>query len=154
MSPLTCQVARGKPVIYISYFLKKNQIEYYDRMSEVRRTGNYEQWVGFFLEAVAAASKDSLESIEKLTSLHDRNVRLLPKTTRAKDNLRLVFDYIEQFPIIDIRRTANALKLSYNTVSAAVNKLSELGILKETTNASRNRVFVYEDYLDILRQDT
>ncbi|MBR3732548.1 MAG: Fic family protein, partial [Spirochaetales bacterium] len=34
-----------KPVIYVSYFLKKNQIEYYDRISEVRRTGNYEQWV-------------------------------------------------------------------------------------------------------------
>ncbi len=41
------------------YFLKKNQIEYYDRISEVRRSGNYEQWVGFFLEAVSAAAKDS-----------------------------------------------------------------------------------------------
>lgn len=43
----------SKPIIYISYFLKKNQIEYYDRISEVRRSGNYEQWVGFFLEAVS-----------------------------------------------------------------------------------------------------
>ena len=37
----------SKPVIYISYFLKKNQIEYYDRISEVRRNGNYEQWISF-----------------------------------------------------------------------------------------------------------
>ena len=37
-----------KPVIYISYFLKKNQIEYYDRISEVRKSGNYEQWIKFF----------------------------------------------------------------------------------------------------------
>ena len=29
-----------KPVIYISYFLKKNQVEYYDRMTEVRRSGS------------------------------------------------------------------------------------------------------------------
>lgn len=41
-----------KPVIYISYFMKKNQVEYCDRMSEVRRNGNYEQWIKFFLEAV------------------------------------------------------------------------------------------------------
>ena len=39
----------SKPIIYISYFLKKNQIEYYDRISEVRRSGNYEQWISFFL---------------------------------------------------------------------------------------------------------
>ena len=69
-----------KPVIYISYFLKKNQIEYYDRISEVRRTGNFEQWIKFFLEAVRKAASDSLESIGKLTRLHDKNIEKLPKS--------------------------------------------------------------------------
>lgn len=143
-----------KPVIYISYFLKKNQIEYYDRISEVRRNGNYEQWVTFFLEAVSAAAKDSLLTIEALSKLHEKNIELLPKTTRKKDNIRALFDYIEQYPIIDIKKTATALYLSYNTVSNAINKLVEIGILKETTNASRNRVFAYGEYLKILRKDT
>ena len=144
----------AKPVIYISYFLKKNQVEYYDRISEVRRSGNYEQWIRFFLEAVSKAAIDSMESINQLLSLHEKNVSLLPKTNRSKDNLRTLFDYIEQYPIIDIKRTANELSVSYNTVSTAVNKLVELGILRETTNAARNRVFAYEDYLKILRKDT
>ena len=143
-----------KPVIYISYFLKKNQIEYYDRISEVRRTGNFEQWIRFFLEAVSKAASDSLEAIRQLFVLHDTNVEKLPKTTRSKDNLRAVFDYIEQYPIIDIKRTAKELEVSYNTVAAAVRKLVELGILQETTNAARNRVFAYEEYLAILRKDT
>ena len=143
-----------KPVIYISYFLKKNQIEYYDRISEVRRTGNFEQWIRFFLEAVSKAASDSLEAIRQLSVLHDTNVEKLPKTTRSKDNLRAVFDYIEQYPIIDIKRTAKELEVSYNTVAAAVRKLVELGILQETTNAARIRVFAYEEYLAILRKDT
>lgn len=144
----------SKPIIYISYFLKKNQIEYYDRISEVRKSGNYEQWVCFFLEAVSAAAKDSLQTIEKLSDLHERNVANLPNTTRKNDNVRKVFDYIEQYPIISIKRTASALNLSYNTVSSIVNKLTQNGVLKETTNASRNRVFFYEEYLSILRKDT
>ena len=144
----------AKPVIYISYFLKKNQIEYYDRISEVRRTGNFEQWIRFFLEAVSKASSDSLETIHRLSMLHDANIEKLPKTTRRKDNLRAVFDYIEQYPIIDIKRTAKELAVSYNTVAAAVRKLVEFGILQETTNAARNRVFAYEAYLAILRKDT
>ena len=144
----------AKPVIYISYFLKKNQVEYYDRISEVRRSGNYEQWVRFFLEAVSKAAADSLETIQKLSSLHDTNIEKLPKTMRAKDNLRAVFDYIEQYPIIEIKRTAQELDISYNTVATAVTKLMELGILQETTNAARNRVFAYGEYLEILRKDT
>ncbi len=144
----------SKPVIYISFFMKKNQIEYYDRMSEVRRSGNYEQWIRFFLEAVRDAASDSLETIHQLTELHNKNVSLLPKSTRSKDNLRAVFDYIEQYPIIDIKRTSQELTVSYNTVSTAVKKLVDLGILVETTNAARNRVFSYEAYLNILRKDT
>ncbi|MBR1613034.1 MAG: Fic family protein [Succinivibrio sp.] len=144
----------SKPIIYISYFLKKNQIEYYDRISEVRRSGNYEQWISFFLEAVSAAAKDSLDTIEKLNALHEQNVKKLPKTSRSNDNVRKLFDYIEQFPIIDIKKTSEAFGISYNTVSSAIKKLEQIGILKQTTNASRNRVFSYEDYLHILRKDT
>ena len=104
-----------EPVIYVSYFLKKNQVEYYDRISEVRRSGNYEQWVKFFLEAVDSAASDAVESIEKLSKLHEKNIALLPKPKRKKDNLRMLFDYLEKHPIIDIKHTSEALKISYNT---------------------------------------
>ena len=103
---------------------------------------------------MSKAASDSLEAISQLSDLHDKNVEKLPKTSRSKDNLRAVFDYIEQYPIIDIKRTAKELEISYNTVATAVKKLVELGILQETTNTARNRVFAYEEYLEILRKDT
>lgn len=142
------------PVLYVSYFLKKNQIEYYDRISEVRRSGNYEQWVRFFLEAVQSAAEDALDSIQRLSSLHERNLSLLPKTNRSVDHTRRLFEYLEQHPIIDIKRAAVDLAVSYNTISSATRKLIDCGILHETTNAARNRVFAYQQYLDILRKDT
>lgn len=144
----------AKPVIYVSYFLKKNQIEYYDRISEVRRSGNYEQWVTFFLEALSAAAGDALDTIEQLWKLHEDNLARLPKSNRARDTSRLLLDYLEQHPIIDIKHTAADLGVSFNTISTAIVKLTQLGILIETTNASRNRVFAYEQYLNILRKDT
>ena len=151
---LTEQKLLSKPVLYVSYFLKKNQLEYYDRISEVRRSGNYEQWVRFFLEAVETAAADAVHSISQLSALHDANIAKLPQSKRGSDTVRAVFDYLEQNPIIDIRRTAAALDRSSNTVASAVKKLAELNILLETTNASRNRVFAYEQYLAILRKDT
>lgn len=142
------------PALYISYYLKKNRIEYYDRMSEVRNKDNYEQWIKFFLNAVRESSEEAIDTIKKLSKLHDKNIEIINTMGRASKNARLVFDYLEQNPIIDIGKTANELQLAFSTVSLAVKRLVEAGILIQTNNTNRNRVFSYEDYLAILRKDT
>lgn len=144
----------NSPVLYVSYYLKKNRIEYYDRMSEVRNKDNYEQWIKFFLNAIKASADESVETIKKLSELHDANIKKIDSMGRAAKNAKAVFDYLEQNPIIDIGKTANELKLAFSTVSLAVNRLVDAGILVKTSNANRNRVFSYEKYLEILRKDT
>ena len=144
----------NSPALYISYYLKKNRIEYYDRMSEVRNKDNYEQWIKFFLNAIKESADESVETIKKLSELHDANIKKIDTMGRAAKNARAVFDYLEQNPIIDIGKTAEELKLAFSTVSLAVNRLVDAGILIQTNNANRNRVFSYEDYLAILRKDT
>ncbi len=144
----------SSPALYISYYLKKNRIEYYDRMSEVRNKDNYEQWIKFFLNAVKESAEESINTIKKLSDLHDKNVEKIKAMGRASKNARAVFDYLEQNPIIDIGKTAEELNLAFSTVSLAVNHLVDAGILVQTNNANRNRVFAYEDYLEILRKDT
>lgn len=143
------------PALYISYFLKMNRIEYYDRMSQVRKTGDYEQWVLFFLQALADSSSDAIDTIDKLTKLHNRNINLLDDISpRQKTNVLKVFIYLEKNPIIDIQKTANALNLSYNTVAKAVLLLADKGILKQSAKSGKTKIYSYFDYLDILRKDT
>jgi len=144
----------NSPALYISYYLKKNRIEYYDRMSEVRNKDNYEQWIKFFLNAIKESADESVETIKKLSELHNVNIKKIDAMGRAAKNARAVFDYLEQNPIIDIGKTAEELNLAFSTVSLAVNRLVDSGILIQTNNANRNRVFSYEDYLAILRKDT
>ena len=146
--------ALNSPALYISYYLKKNRIEYYDRMSEVRNKDNYEQWIKFFLNAIKESADESVNTIKKLSELHDANIKKIDAMGRAAKNARAVFDYIEQNPIIDIGKTAEELNLAFSTVSLAVNRLVNAGILIQTNNANRNRVFAYEGYLAILRKDT
>lgn len=142
------------PALYISYFLKKNRIEYYDRMTEVRTKGNYEQWVKFFLQALMESAEDATATIDELIALHDANADTISGMGRAAKNAILVFNYLETNPIIEIKKTAEALGITFNTVSNAVSRLVNAGILVQTSNASRNRTFVYEAYLDILRKGT
>ncbi|MGE5417457.1 MAG: Fic family protein [Acidobacteriota bacterium] len=140
--------------LYVSYFLKRNRIEYYDRLTEVRVKGNFEQWVKFFLLAIYESAEDAIETINALIKLHNQNYVTVQNTGRAAKTIVKVFNYLESSPIIDIKKTCEALDLSFNAVSNAVKTMMELGILRQTENVRRSRVFAYEDYLAILRKDT
>ena len=141
----------SQPVIYVSYFLKKNQVEYYDRLTEVRRTGNYEQWVFFFLEAIANAAKDALENIEKISALHQEDAARLVAHPHSTSTAMRLFEYIKRQPIIAIGPTAKALGMSYNTISGAIRTLETADILASVKAQRRNRLWAYSKYLEILR---
>ena len=143
------------PALYISYFLKMNRIEYYDRMTQVRKTGDYEQWVMFFLQALSDSAGDAIQTIDALTALHNQSVAKLGAfSKRQQTNLLKLFAYIETNPIIDVQKTAAALGLSYNTVSKMVTILVDEGILRQADKAGKAKIYSYADYLDILRKDT
>ena len=145
----------SRPALYISYFLKMNRIEYYDRMTQVRKTGDYEQWVMFFLQALSDSAGDAIQTIDALTVLHNQSVAKLGAfSKRQQTNLLKLFAYIETNPIIDIQKTAAALGLSYNTVSKMVMILVDEGILRQTDKAGKAKIYSYAEYLDILRKDT
>jgi Fic family protein len=146
--------ALSTPALYISYYLKRNRIEYYDRMNEVREKGNFEQWILFFLQAVYESARDAVNSMDKLTVLHDKNSAVIQGFGRSAGTCMRLFNYLEANPIIDIQKTATALDASFNTAAGAVKRLLKAGILLQTAGGRRNRVFSYGAYLDILRDGT
>ncbi len=143
------------PALYISYYLKMNRVEYYDRMTQVRRTGDYEQWISFFLQAFASSAEDAINTIDSLIALHDKNIKLFaPLTKRQRASVLQVFTHLESNPIIDIQKTATGLGFSYNTVAKAVSILVKDGILKQTSKSGKTKIYSYTEYLDIFRKDT
>lgn len=143
------------PSLYISYFLKMNRIEYYDRMTQVRKTGDYEQWVLFFLQALSDSAEDAIQTIDRLTEIHNRNVQKFNSMTKRQQTNAINFlIYLEKNPIIDIQKTAAALNLSYNTVAKNVALFVNNGILQQTEKSGRSKIYSYVDYLAVLRKDT
>lgn len=143
------------PSLYISYFLKMNRVEYYDRMTQVRKTGDYEQWVLFFLQALSDSAEDAIQTIDRLTEIHNRNVQKFNSMTKRQQTNAINFlIYLEKNPIIDIQKTATALNLSYNTAAKNVASFVDNGILQQTEKSGRAKIYSYVDYLAVLRKDT
>lgn len=145
----------SSPVLYLSCYLKLNRIEYYDRMSEVRRTGNYEQWIRFFLRGVAETAQDATETIDRLAALHRKNEEKLGDVpTRSRQNMMDLLAYIENNPIIETVKTAAALGLSRNAAAKYISVMCDKSILRLSAKSGKAFVYSYAEYLDILRKDT
>ena len=142
------------PALYISYFLKKNRMEYCDRLTLVRTKGEYEQWIKFFLSAVSESAENAYENILRLIKLHDEHVARINTLGRARLTALQLFSYLQRNPIMEIKGTAQFLGLSFNTVASSVNHLVDIGILVQSGGDKRNRIFSYKEYLDILREGT
>jgi hypothetical protein len=145
------------PSLYLSFYLKENRIEYYDRMTAVRESGDYEQWVKFFIEGIYVSGQSAIETADELIALRNSNLERLEAenyTKRTHETMIKVFGYLEAHPIIEIGKTAKDLSLSYNTVASAVSRFEALGILSLVNNQDRNKVYSYDDYISILRSGT
>jgi Fic family protein len=116
--------------------------------------GNYEQWILFFLQAIDESAQDAMETIELLSLLQKQNLEKISNLETSTKSMIKVFEYIEKSPIIDIGRTSAELRISFNTVSEAVNRLVSLGILQRVGETRRGRYFIYKEYLEILKKDT
>ena len=145
------------PSLYLSFYLKENRIEYYDRMTVARESGDYEQWVKFFIEGIYVSGQSAIETADELIAIRNSNLERLEAenyTKRTHETMIKVFGYLEAHPIIEIGKTAKDLSLSYNTVAAAVSRFEALGILRLVNNQDRNKVYSYDDYISILRSGT
>lgn len=145
----------SSPVLYLSCFLKSNRIEYYDRMSEVRKAGDYEQWIRFFLRGIAETAEDAIETIDKLTALRQSNEASLQSApARARERLTALLRYLESCPIIETAKTAEDLHCAYNTAAKDIAFMCNIGILCPAGKDGKSQIYSYAAYLDILRKDT
>lgn len=142
------------PALYVSYYLKKNRIEYYDRLEAVRKSGNYEQWIKFFLRAISESAENASVTIDKLSSLRERVTGQIKTLGRKSKRCMKLLNYLEGQPLIESGQAAKELGMSFTTISLAVKDMLSLDILESVGNRKRKKLYYYREYLDILRAGT
>ena len=136
----------SQPLLYISLYLKGNRLEYYDRLTAVRKSGDWEGWIKFFLKGVEQTGLEAVETAKKVLAFREQAVR----TASALGPTELkVLEFLFGHPLTDIQTAQKHLGVSYNTAAAAIGKLQTANLLKETTGRQRNRIFRFFAYLHL-----
>lgn len=144
----------SSPLLYISVYFKRNREEYYDRLASIRKDGDWEGWTLFFLEGVASMGREATVTAEELFKLLERDrLTLLGATNSSVSGLRLL-DQLASHPYVTLSRAVQVLGTSKPTATKAMSLLAENGILREMDTEKRPRTFVYQEYIDLLKEDT
>ena len=139
-----------EPLMYLSGYLKRYQSAYYRHLSDVRTEGDWEGWVGFFLEGVEVAAAEAEKDIVALATLVAADRRRLLQHAKAGPASYRLFELLPTMPRFSVERVRAALSTTFPTASAAVKLLQELGIVTEVTGQKKNRSFSYQAYIDLL----
>jgi Fic family protein len=143
-----------KPLLYLSYYFKKNRQEYYDRLNMVRETGNYEQWVDYFLNGVVEIAGAAMDTARQILELQTNHRRLLWEKKISSPIAVGILEQLFYTPAVSIAQIAERFNVSYQAASTLVAQLEKVQILRETTGRKRDKRYVYNDYLDILTEGT
>ena len=146
--------ALREPMLYLSLFFKTNRQTYYDLLMRVRETGDWEAWIEFFLTGVKETSEQAVSAARRILALLDSDRQKIEALGRPAASALRVFQHAQTSPILSIQATAKKIGISFPTVTASVNHLQDLGVLRETTGKQRRRLFVYDAYLKILSEGT
>jgi Fic family protein len=140
----------SEPLMYISGTLKKNQAAYYQHLSAVRTQGDWEGWVGFFLQAVETAATEAERGIVAVASRVSADRRKLLAAPRAGAASLRFFELLPVMPRFTIAQVRERLATTIPTATAAVKLLEELGIVTELTGQKKNRSYSYQAYVNLL----
>jgi len=137
-----------KPVLYLSYYFKRQRTTYYERLQAVRDSGNWESWLTFFLQGVAEVSAQATATARRIQALREAHRALITEHfSRAAGNGHRVLEYLYERPIVSVNDVQGLIGTAYPAANRLVSKMEEHGILHEFTGQSRNRRFRYEEYI-------
>ncbi len=141
----------NKPVLYASTFFEKNKVSYYNSLTRVRTVNDLEQWIVFFLLGIVETAQHGLKTFKGIIALRQEyDPKILTLGSRAK-NAQKLLQRMYATPIVNARLVEKELDISFSSANRLLKSLTGLGILKETTGFSRNRLFVLEKYLNLFR---
>ena len=141
----------SKPALYASTFLEENKVSYYNALTRVRTANDIEQWIIFFLIGIVETAQHGLRTFKAIITLRQEyDTKILTLGSRSK-NAQKLLQLMYGTPIVNTRWVEKELNISFSSANRLLKSLTELGILKETTGHSRNRLFVLEKYLNLFR---
>ena len=141
-----------EPMLYLSLYFKTHRQAYYDHLQLVRETGDWEEWIQFFLKGVIETANQAIETAQRILKLLTDDRKKCEAIGKPSASALIVHGYLQKYPITDAKKIVEYGGMTLPTANKALQHLIDLDIVKEITGKSRNKIYAYQKYLDILSE--
>ncbi|MCL2786267.1 MAG: Fic family protein [Methanomassiliicoccaceae archaeon] len=134
------------PVLYPSDYFNKYRDEYIDGLFNVASKDAFAEWLGFVSKAFRTQAVSSMRTIERLR-------RYRRALTDSENNMNIVrtISMLFRNPYIRATDLKDALNISPPTANSILAELQGRGVIREITGKLRNKVYVADGIMEILR---
>ncbi len=143
-----------RPLLYLSLYFKRHREDYYEYLQRVRTEGDWEGWLGFFLQGVIDVAESTTRTTQRLVAMIESDRQAIHAFGRGAATAHRVHDLAARFIVLGASSVAEQLELTNPPVYAAIDRLERAGILREATGRQRGKLYVYDKYLAILTEGT
>ncbi|MGM0381109.1 MAG: Fic family protein [bacterium] len=140
-----------EPILYISHYMNANKLEYYERLQKIRKEGDWEGWLKFFLKGVSKVSDAATETTEAIHQLRKRDKKQVAKHIQSQ-YISPLHDYLFKNPVLTINMARDYLNCSYPTAQNLITQLVDMGLLEEVGERKRNRLYRYNKYMELFNR--
>jgi Fic family protein len=133
---------------------KKHRRLYYDRFNGTRGSEGCTEWLDFFLQGVRDTANQEARTADSIDKLFRKDKEEIELFGRGSASALLVYRYAQANPLFSIKNAAREMNVSFPTASSAVARMVHADILRESSGKRRDRLFLYESYLDVLNRES
>jgi Fic family protein len=143
-----------RPLLYLSYYLKKNKEQYYELLNNIRIRGDWEAWIHFFLKGVIEVSNNAIETAKSIIELKEATLEKLAQHNIGSISAVKLVDYLFDHPMVTASQIAADMHITIQTAITLLKKFEKVGIVVETTGKLRYKEYIFPDYLKIIYAGT
>jgi len=139
------------PRFYISAYFEQHKAEYVELMREVSATGDWNNWIAFFLEALAVQAESNIAIASSIFSLYEKLRSELPAVLKSAYTVQ-VLDYMFSKPIFTIPRMVRDTGIPIGAASKLPAKLLAHGVIScsEEGSGRRPSIYAFEQLFDLI----
>ncbi len=141
-----------KPLLYLSSYFEKNRSLYYDHLTSVRTKNDMKQWIKYFLAGMVQTADNATNTLSAILHLKTQlESNLNQDFGRRANSAYTLLQQLFKRPVTQVNQVKQLLNVSFKAANDLVTDFARKGILREMTGQSRNRVFIFEDYIQLFR---
>jgi Fic family protein len=140
------QLLRGavirEPLLVVSPWFEQRRAAYQDKLLALSCDGEWDRWIAFFAEGVAASAAASQAKVEDLVALQQRLREEVQRAGKRGVAERLAADLVGA-PYVKGRDIAGRYDLSRQGAFSVIRTLVDLGILEDTDTVDLHNARIY-----------